>query len=56
MEIRSTRAPALVARSTSEKPTPNYSRPKEVHATFDEEGAGALRELLHRVSAQQTLS
>jgi len=45
MEIRSTRAPALVARSTSEKPTPNSSRPEEVHAAFDEEGEEALREL-----------
>jgi transposase len=28
--------------------TPGSSRPKEVHAAFDEEGAEALRELLHR--------
>ena len=27
--------------------TPGSSRPKEVHAAFDEEGAEALRELLH---------
>jgi transposase len=28
--------------------TPGSSRPKEVHAAFDEEGAEVLRELLHR--------
>ena len=28
--------------------TPGSSRPKEVHAAFDQEGAVALRELLHR--------
>ena len=28
--------------------TPGSARPKEVHAAFDEEGAEALRELLHR--------
>jgi len=28
--------------------TPGSSRPKEVHAAFDQEGAEALRELLHR--------
>jgi len=28
--------------------TPSSSRPKEVHAAFDEEGAEVLRELLHR--------
>jgi transposase len=28
--------------------TPGSSRPKEVHAAFDEEGVEALRELLHR--------
>jgi hypothetical protein len=27
--------------------TPGSSRPKEVHAAFEEEGAEALRELLH---------
>jgi transposase len=28
--------------------TPGSSRPKELHSAFDEEGAEALRELLHR--------
>jgi hypothetical protein len=28
--------------------TPGSSRPRELHAAFDEEGAEALRELLHR--------
>jgi hypothetical protein len=35
--------------------TSGSSCSKGVHAAFDEEGAEALRELLHRVSAQQTL-